>query len=61
MNLVIMYLLLVVKKCGRISNNIDDLNAQICVPDKLKKLNVKLLNVKCKWNEFFSSAWIVWV
>ena len=56
MNLVIMYLLLVINKCGRICNNIDDLNAQICVPDKLKKLNVKLLNVTCKWNKFFSST-----
>ena len=34
-----------VNKCGGSCDNIDDPYAEICAPDKLKNINVKVFNI----------------
>ena len=51
-----------VNRCGRTCDTFDGPYAQICVPDTVKNINVKVFNLISKVNEmqFLSSAWIVW-
>ena len=52
-----------VNECGGICNTSDDSYAWVCVPDKVKNMNVKLFNLMSGVNEtrFFISASVVWV
>ena len=52
-----------VKKHGGSYNTIDDQYVQVCVPNKVKYMNVKLFNLMSRINEkrFFCSTWIMWV
>ena len=43
-------------KCGGSCNTIDDPYARICVPNKVKIMNVKVFNIRGKWNKTFSST-----
>ena len=45
-----------VNKCSGSCNKIDDPYAQVCVPDKVKNINVKAFNVRSKCNKIFSST-----
>ena len=38
-------------KCSGICNNINNPNAKLCVPDIVKKLNVKVFNLMSRANE----------
>ena len=38
-------------KCSGICNNINNPNAKLCVPDIVKKLNVKVFNLMSRTNE----------
>ena len=49
-----------INKYGGSCNTIEDPYGRICVPDKVKNMNVKICNVKGNWNNIFSSTWIVW-
>ena len=49
----------IVNKCGGSYNTIDAPFTRVCVPNKVKNLNVKVFNVSGKWNKIFSSTWIV--
>ena len=40
-----------VNQCGESSNNIDDLYARVCVPNKVKNVNVKVFNLMLGVNE----------
>ena len=53
------FILLVLKasKCSGSSNNINDPYAKICVPDALKDLNVKLVNLMWRTNETRHIKW----
>ena len=50
-----------VKKCGENCSTIDYPYARVCIPNKVKRMNLKVINIKCKWNKIFSSTWIVGV
>ena len=41
-------------KCGASCNFIYDPCAQICVSDKAKNMNVKVFNVRVRWNKICS-------
>ena len=53
------FILLVLKasKCSGSSNNINDPYAKVCVPDALKDLNVKLVNLMWRTNETRHIKW----
>ena len=59
MNLFIIYLS--VHKWAWSCNTIDKPDAWICVPNSVENVNDNIFNVRGKWNEIFSAAWIVWV
>ena len=40
-----------VNKCGESCNTIDDSHARVCVPNKVKNINVKLFNLMSEVNE----------
>ena len=44
-------------KCGGSRNNINDPYATMCVPDVVKNLNVKVLNLMSRTNETRHIAW----
>ena len=44
-------------KCSGSCNNINDLYAKICVPDIVKKLNVKVFNLMSRTNEAVDREW----
>ena len=48
-----------VNKSGGSCNTIDDPYAGLCVSNKVKNMNVKVFNVRGKWNKIFSSTWTV--
>ena len=50
MNLFIIHFLLVLM-CGGICNTIDDLYPQICVPNKVKNMNVKVFDLMSRLEE----------
>ena len=50
-----------VKKCGGNCSTIDYPYARVCIPNKVKPMNLKVINVKCKRNKIFSSTGIVGV
>ena len=52
-------------KCSDSCNNISDPYAKLCVPDVVKNINIKILNLMSrtnktrytKWNETFKCKW----
>ena len=59
MKLVFIHLLLTsVNKCGGTCNTIDDPYAEVCIPNKVKNMNIKVFNLMSgvKWNKVFSST-----
>ena len=46
-----------INKCSGNCNNINDPYARICVPDIVKKLNVKVFNLMSRTNETRSIEW----
>ena len=46
-----------INKCSGNCNNINDPYAKICVPDTVKKLNVKILNLMSRTNETRFIKW----
>ena len=44
-------------KCSGSCNNVNDLYAKICVPDAVKDLNVKVLNLMSRTNETRHIKW----
>ena len=46
-----------VNKCGGNCNNINNPYAEICVPDVIKDLNVKVFNLKSRTNETRFIKW----
>ena len=44
-------------KCSSSCNNINDLYANICVPDVVKNLNVKVFNLMSRTNEIRHIKW----
>ena len=46
-----------VNKCGWTFNNIDDPYARICVPDKVKHMDVKVFNLKSRVNVSINVDW----
>ena len=50
-----------VKKCGGNCSTIDYPYARVYIPNKVKRMNLKVINIKCKWSKIFSSTWIVGV
>ena len=45
-----------INKCGGRFNTTDDPYAQVCVPNKVKNMNVKVFNVRWKLNKIFGST-----
>ena len=37
-----------VEKCGENCSTIDYPYARVCIPNKVKRMNLKVINVKCK-------------
>ena len=44
-------------KCGGSCNNINDLYSKICIPDAVKKLNIKVFNLMSRTNETRHIEW----
>ena len=44
-------------KCGGSCNNINDLYSKICIPDAIKKLNIKVFNLMSRTNETRHIEW----
>ena len=52
MKLVFIHLLLTsVNKCGGTCNTIDDPYAEVCIPNKVKNMNIKVINLMSGVNE----------
>ena len=46
-----------INRCNGNCNNINDPYSRICIPDNVKKLNLKVFNLKSKTNETKSIEW----
>ena len=46
-----------VNKCSGNSNNINDPYAKLCIPDIIKKINVKVFNLMSRINETRQILW----
>ena len=57
MNLYFILLVLKTIKCSGSCNDINDLNAKLCVPDVVKNMKVKVFNLMSRNNETSHIKW----
>ena len=49
--------IIIANKCSGSCNNINDLYAKLCVPDVVKNINIKVLNLISRTNEARHISW----